>query len=79
MKKLLLILVLLFSFQPLSTADDIRDFQIEGMSIGDSLLDYYSKSNIDKTKYTPWNDKKTYYQFWSKKNITEYDALTFAF
>ena len=79
MKRLLLILILTFSFQTLSKADDIRDFQIEGISIGDSLLDYYSKSNIDKTKYTPWNNKETYYQFWSKKNITEYDAVTFAF
>jgi len=40
MKKLLAILVLgLFLTTP-SQADDIRDFQIEGISIGDSLLDY---------------------------------------
>ena len=49
MKKLLAILVLglLFISAP-SQADDIRDFQIEGMSIGDSLLDYYSKNEIKK-------------------------------
>jgi hypothetical protein len=29
-----------------SHADDIRDFQIEGMSIGDSLLNYFSKDQI---------------------------------
>jgi len=29
-----------------SQADDIRDFQIEGMSIGDSLLDYMSEKKI---------------------------------
>ena len=52
MKKLLLIFVLLFSFQSLTKADDIRDFEIEGMSIGDSLLDYFSEEEIkyDKTK-----------------------------
>ena len=46
MKKLLGILVLgLFLITP-SQADDIRDFQIEGMSIGDSLLDYFSEEEI---------------------------------
>jgi hypothetical protein len=35
----------LFLITP-SQADDIRDFQIEGMSIGDSLLDYYSEKFI---------------------------------
>jgi hypothetical protein len=35
-------------------ADDISDFEIEGISIGDSLLDYISeekiKSEIERTK-----------------------------
>ena len=62
MKRLLLILILTFNFQSLTKADDIRDFQIEGMSIGDSLLDYFNKekiknnisipSNLEKSKYT---------------------------
>ena len=48
MKKLLGILVLgLFLITP-SQADDIRDFQIEGMSIGDSLLDYYPEKLVKK-------------------------------
>ena len=48
MKRLSLYLfLLLFTFQTPSQADDIRDFQIEGMSIGDSLLDYFSKTEIE--------------------------------
>ena len=48
MKKLSTYLFLIFfSFQTSSWADDIRDFQIEGMSIGDSLLDYYSSEDIE--------------------------------
>jgi len=47
MKRLILILILTFSFQTLAKADDIRDFEIEGMSIGDSLLDYFSKEQIN--------------------------------
>jgi|TARA_B110000027_G_scaffold74338_1_gene79311 hypothetical protein len=50
MNRLLLILILTFSFQSLTKADDIKDFQIEGMSIGDSALDYYSKSIIKSNK-----------------------------
>jgi len=46
MKKLLAILVLILCFITPSQADDIRDFQIEGMSIGDSLLKYETKETI---------------------------------
>ena len=52
----------LFLITP-SQADDIRDFQIEGMSIGDSLLDYLSEKEIlkaleeTKDQYS-WTDKK---------------------
>ena len=48
MNRLLLILILTFSFQTLTKADDVRDFEIEGMSIGDSLLDFYSESEIKR-------------------------------
>ena len=50
MKKLLVILILVLTFQTPSQADDIRDFQIEGMSIGDSLLDYYDEEKLKKIK-----------------------------
>ena len=57
MKKLSTYLFLIFfSFQTSSLADDIRDFQIEGMSVGDSLLDYFNKTQIEKQK----NSKNTY-------------------
>jgi len=46
MKRLLLILILTFSFQTLAKADDLSDFEIEGMSIGDSVLDFFSKDEI---------------------------------
>ena len=42
--------LVLFAFQTPSLADDIRDFQIEGMSVGDSLLDYVAKDEIEKKK-----------------------------
>ena len=48
MKKLLEILVLVLFLITPSQADDIRDFQIEGMSIGDSLLDFVNEDKILK-------------------------------
>jgi len=48
MKKLLLILILMLSFQSLSKANDISDFEIEGMSIGDTFLDFMNKNQLIK-------------------------------
>ena len=47
MKRLSLYLfLLLFTLQAPSQADDIRDFQIEGISIGDSLLDHFTEAEF---------------------------------
>ena len=53
MNKIILILFVIFNFQSWTFADDIRDFEMNGMTIGDSLLDYMSikqiNSNISKS------------------------------
>ena len=51
MKKLCIYFFLvLFSLHTPSWADDIRDFQIEGISIGDSALDFFSEDEIENKK-----------------------------
>ena len=50
-----LVLILTFNYQSLAKANDIRDFQIEGMSIGDSLLDYLKISKIKKKNHQTKN------------------------
>ena len=60
MKKTLIILVLLFSSSVV--AEDISDFEIEGMSVGDSLLDYFSEAEIRDSIVT------TYYKEYKIKN-----------
>ena len=47
----------LFLITP-SQADDIRDFQIEGMSIGDSLLDYFNENEILDNKPNWFKDNE---------------------
>ena len=47
MKKIFFLIISILSFQVLSLADSIRYFQIEGMKIGDSGLDYFSESQLE--------------------------------
>jgi hypothetical protein len=80
MKRLFLILILTFSFQSWIKADDIRDFQIEGMSIGDSLLDYYSKKELKESlsnvTFYP-KSKKFKVILFSAKDTNLYDTIQF--
>ena len=78
MKKLLAILVLIFTLQTPSLADDIRDFQIEGMSIGDSLLDYFTEKEIKKGQYRLFKSKK-YITTQLPGNFEMYDVAEAAF
>ena len=48
MKNILVIFLLTLVLQTWTKADDISDFEIEGISIGDSLLDHFSKERVDK-------------------------------
>ena len=81
MKRLLLILILTFSFQTLTKADDISDFQIEGMGIGDSALDYFTekeiKDNIMSNYYK--NIKFTSVEFNRDKRFATYENVGFNF
>ena len=47
MKKIFFLIIWFIVFQNLSLAGDIRNFQIEKMSIGDSALDYFSVSQLE--------------------------------
>ena len=79
MKKLLGILVLglLFISAP-SQADDIRDIQIEGISVGDSLLDYLTKKKIKKLEKLYYPKSKKYvrlYEVKKSKELLEYEKV----
>ena len=75
MKKLLIIAILNFCLIIPSQADNIKDFQIEGMSLGDSLLKYLSKNEIDNMRHAT-NYKSKKYKTTTLKNFTKlYDVL----
>ena len=78
MKRLLLILILTFSFQTVAEADDITDFEIEGMSIGDSLLDYFNEEVIINKRKTHYKEKFVAILI-RKNNLKNYEYLQFVF
>ena len=74
MKKLLAILILiLFTLQTPSQADDIQDFEIERVTIGDSLLDYMSEEEIKESVVSVYPDKKFTISVY-KKSTEIYDS-----
>jgi len=67
MKKIIFFLIIVFSLQSFTKADDIRDFQIEGMSIGDSLLQFYDKNQLEDIKHTNSFKKKIHNKYCDDK------------
>ena len=65
-----------------SKADDIRDLQIEGISVHNNLLDFFSKEEINKDKYLnvwgqPKNKKYKAVSLPPYKDYIIYDSLAF--
>jgi|TARA_Y100000310_G_C20164298_1_gene570641 hypothetical protein len=58
MKKLLGILVLSLCFITPSQADGVNDFQLEGMSIGESALDFFDEKLIKENVKNWYSDDK---------------------
>ena len=78
MKKFFLYIILILSFQSLVKADDIRDFQIEEMGIGDSLLNFFTKDKITKSTVDWYDDleKNMYVSLaFDSNNFVQYDFV----
>jgi len=58
MKQFIIILILIFTLQSFTKADDVRDFEIEGMSLYDDALEYFSKKKIIKNEEDYYKSKK---------------------
>ena len=78
MKKLFVIIILSLLFITPSQTDDISDFQIEGVSVGDSALDYFSKKEIEKAfsiVISSYNSDKFKRALFFSSNFEIYDAI----
>lgn len=79
-KKFIFFLFIALFYNNLTQADDISDFEIEGMSIGDSLLDYYSQSEINEALKNPsYYKSKKYVEIFLSYEKGEFDNLQVAF
>ena len=81
MRIFLSVLILIFSLQSWTKADDINEFEIEGMSVGDSLLDYFNLSEIqvaeDNVSYYQKSNKYKIIWFYSKtRELFDYINIT---
>ena len=68
--KFLILIFLICIYQSWVKADEIKDFEISGISIGDSALDFLTKSQIEKNKN---NDPQNGYLY----HTNDFYALTF--
>ena len=77
MRVFIAVLVLIFSFQSWTKADDIRDFEIERISVGDSLLNFANEekiiSAISNQQYP--NDKFIIYDAEQFIEVKKYDYI----
>ena len=72
-----LILVLIFGLQSWIKADDVRDFQIEGFSIGDKLSETMSKKEISENIIPYFQNQRKYYIVGKVDDLSQYDQIEF--
>ena len=85
MKIFISVLILIFSFQSWTKADDISDFEIEGFAIFDNLLDHPEKLDVTKEfilnkkfKFYPNSKRIALLRFFNKGTFQVYDSVQFA-
>lgn len=80
MRIIIIIITFFINIQSLTKADDISDFQIEGMSIGDSLLNIANESQIiaSKSNVNYKSDKFVIYNLEELIDLEIYDYATVA-
>lgn len=77
MRLILLIFISIFIHQSVIKADDIEDFDIEGMSIGDSLLEFSSENQIKNIKsLKQYKSKYTVFDAEKLIEMTNYDYMS---
>ena len=78
MRVFIIVLVLIFSLQSISKADDISDFQIEGISLWESATDHFNIEEIEERKKKGFVYKeKDFYSatFYNKDFFEFYDNV----
>ena len=72
MRRYLTIIILILCIQSWAKANDIKDFDIDGIGVGESLLDYTSKDLIESKSKNYYPNSKDYY-------LLEFDSNELSF
>ncbi len=79
MRGLIVVLLLIFTLQSWSKADNITDFQIEGMSVGDSALDYYTESELNNLDRIDYLKDKEFWKITIDLEKSDYNSIGLTF
>ncbi len=79
MKLFLSIFVLVFNLQSWANSDDIREFQIDGMSVGDSATEHIDEKLILSNKTYMWENKKYASYAGKSRNNNDYSNVQIFF
>ena len=75
MRIFLTVLIFIFNLQSLTKAD-ISEFEIDGISVGDSLLDYYTEVEIINSEKTIYPGSKNFYTLHFNVDSKNYDQIS---
>ncbi len=77
--KIIIIIIIIFIYSIPLKANDISEFQIEGMSLGDSALDYFSEEDLNNA-YDIFDYKNSEFRYYfldySNSKTYEYIQIT---
>ena len=70
------ILILIANFNiNISYANDVKEIELDGMSLGESLLKFTSENEIKKNEINYFDDERQYYVVFYNKNLSKFDDM----
>ena len=79
MRIFLTVMILILSLQSWTKADGVKEFEIEGISIGDSLLRFFSEKNINMNLAEWYKDNEYSTSLLTMENYETYKDLDISF
>jgi len=74
MKNIIFFLIfIIFNLNHAAHSEDIDQVELDGMSLGDSLLNFYSKKEIKENILQYFDNERDYYIVYYNKNLTQYN------
>ena len=75
MRTVLITIILFLNIQSLTKANDVKEIELDGLSLGTSLLKFTSESEIKKNKLNYFEDERQYYVVFYNKNLSRFDDM----